>query len=369
VNLWRSTLYSFCLLGLCAVLISCDSKKDKAKHASSATSVSALNVTQELIRVPHHSSGTLKSVKNSIIRAQVIGSVKNIFVRTGATVYPQEKLVQLDNTRQSIAIKKAKADYATVKESVNEKKLALRDYENGYRKGAIPRLKLSRAKSQVNIELQRLKAAEQAVNMAMNDIDRTLIRSPIEGHVQKIFVSVGDFIKPGDPTVQIINPQSLQAVFPFPQQLAKDISIGQTVKISSPATPGQTYLGQITDIEPSIDPNNRTFNVILRFANSGIWKSGSSINAEVFYSMASNGYIVPKRSVVLKKDGDYIFYIENNKALSKKVEILHSWKNRVAVKGEGLPQQFNVIVDGAPYLNNGAAVKITKQLNNANDVS
>ncbi len=354
-------LHIMFLLLLALSLVACDSKKSDKKQKDKPTPVTVYRATSQQINVPYTSIGSIRARKNPTVKAEVEGLVVKLLVKVGDPVALNQKLAELNSKRQTIELEKAKAELATAETNVTEKMFIAERYRQAYKKGAISLIKFKTADATMKVMIQRLNVAKEALAAAEHNLERTIIKSPISGHVQKIFIAVGDFAKPGTPIVKLINPDELIAELPFSQERVSKLQVGQNIRMVSPATPGKMYVGTVDAIEPSIDPNNRAFNVIIHFQNFGNWHSGSSAGAQIYLTHPERGFMLPKESVVLRANGDYIFYLKNGRATMVQVTILHSWLNKVAVTAK-MPSPVNVVVDGASYLSNNAPVTVTKTL-------
>ena len=303
--------------------------------------------------------GSIVSLKNPLVRSEVNGRVLKLFVHTGTLVKPQQKLVQLSEERAKLELQRAQDKLAQTQKQFANDQLNAERLKKGYNSGAISYLHYQKAQTQAEISAKQLKISEDEISEAKNQLAKSIVKAPIGGHVQKIFVSEGDYVTPGGKLMLLINHDLLQAELPFSQNEVSHFQVGQKVTLTSPASPGKKFNGVISAIEPSIDPNNRSFHVYIRFSGNGDWRSGSSAHAVVILDKPVFCYIIPKESMVLKKGGNVIYYAKDNKAYAIPVNPLYYWDDKVAVAINN-SSELDVIVDGAHYLANGTPIKIVK---------
>lgn len=324
------------------------SKKTKAQSAQQALPITVVMAKKQKVDIIYKSVGSFVSETNPDVKAETTGSVTAVKIHAGENVKKNQLLVQLSNSRQEIAYKKALAQKKA-------KAYAEERYQMLAKKGIVSQLQYQKI-------LAELRVAEQELASAQDNLNRTQLKSKIDGRVQHVYVSIGDFVSEGDKLVSVINAKNLQAHLPFSQSQAKQFKVGQAVKIYSPTSPNYMINGFIDSITPSVNPQNRSFNVIVKFSNpDNIWRAGASSHAQISLEADKNAFIVPKESLVLNNLGDSIFIVQNNKAVEiRNVQIINEEGNNTAITAKGLKEGDLIVVDGAPYLSNGVEVSIKK---------
>lgn len=96
-------------------------------------------------------------------------------------------------------------------------------------------------KSAVSVAEQGVKAAELA-------LDKTVIKSPINGRVIYRHVEPGQVINPGARVVTLSNPEELWLKVYVPEVELKSVKIGETAHVSVDAYPNQTFKGEVAYI-------------------------------------------------------------------------------------------------------------------------
>tara|TARA_B100000508_G_C11455178_1_gene276361 strand:+ start:337 stop:1467 length:1131 start_codon:yes stop_codon:yes gene_type:complete len=325
--------------------------KHKKKEASSVQTlpVTVMEIKKQPIKVVFQSVGSLITKNNPLVKALVTGHVVSIKVHSGAEVKKGELLMKLSDKRANIAYQKALANE-------KEKSYVEQRYRTLAEKGIVSKIQYQQA-------LTSFEVAKQGLLAAKEDVERANIVSPIDGYVEHVYVSIGDVVSPGDKLASIVNSKELEARLPFSQSQVNLLKIGQPVQIFSPASPDYMLKGSIDAIAPSINPNNRSFDVIVKFDNNqNVWRIGASSHAAIELEKAGSGFVVPKESLVLSNGGDTVFVAKNGKAVAvKNVEVVNSQDGAVTIDSPDLKTGDLVIVDGAPYLSNGAPIAIKGQ--------
>ncbi|WP_425807516.1 HlyD family secretion protein [Desulfitobacterium sp. Sab5] len=98
-----------------------------------------------------------------------------------------------------------------------------------------------------SIEAQKSAAnvAEQGVNAAQLSLEKTVIKSPLNGVVLYRHVEPGQVVNPGAPIITLSNPEDLWIKVYVPDAELKLVKIGQAARVSVDAYPNQTFKGEV----------------------------------------------------------------------------------------------------------------------------
>jgi membrane fusion protein (multidrug efflux system) len=333
--------------------------KSNSSGQEQPTPVTVQTVTLQNIQQQLETTGTITSVVNPVIKSQVNGTVKSIDVADGDTIQQAQIVAHLENKTQTIQYEQALAQLDASKAKLTEATLTQQSKEKLAETGVISKLEYSSALASEKVAQAQVVVDEKNLAIAKQQLDLTLITSSIAGSVDKIFASKGDFVNAGTSIIRVINNNLLQARLPFSQEYANDLAVGQTVHLISPATPGKEYLGQVTAVAPSINPENRSIEVIVNFNSDQVWVPGASIEAIVYLQQTYSVIMVPEEALVLAPNGNFVFVVNNNIATAHYVNVVRHQGDMVAVQSD-ITSGSQVVVLGAQYLGNGSLVQIQK---------
>ncbi len=213
------------------------------------------------------------------IVAQVRGNVTKIFFENTDIVHAGDIVVELDNTDTKLAFENAKHQLAEAvrkiqtiyqenigyKAAIEEQKIALTRAKRDYQRrialgsnGAVSQETLQHAKESVEIAKSALAVAEQKlksnqvlllnteltkqpsilvaadnVRNAWINLQRTVIRTPMDGYVARRSVQVGSQVDSTTPLMVIVPTTPMWIDANFKETQLNNIRIGQTVKITS----------------------------------------------------------------------------------------------------------------------------------------
>ncbi len=353
----KPVLISFLSLLLCA----CEqSKKEEAKKAPIAL-VSVAKVLAQSIEVTEDAIGSLEGLIDPTASAEISARVDKVLVSVGETVKKGQTVAILDSTDFKLQRLEAQAEVARVEVLLANQQRTVERNQTLVDKNFISKNVLDDVSAQRNALKEQLQAAKIRVATIANNSSKTRVVAPADGKVEKRIVNAGEFVRPGDPIIQVIGNQKLRAHIPFPEHIASKIKAGQTVKLTTP-TSKDTVITTIKEIKPLIMADSRAVDVIADINNQPDWQAGASVNAQVILSQKDNVLVVPEQSVVLRPAGEVVYVINNHQAQQRIVKTGERKAGLVEVLS-GLDAGLGVAVDGASYLTDGAKVKISTEAN------
>ncbi len=125
------------------------------------------------------------------------------------------------------------------------------------------------------------------------------ILSPMTGHITAKMVYAGSAVKAGDLVLRIADQSQMWADLQIFEEDLPFINIGQTVTMSSPSRPGESFSGEISFIHPHLDMMTRTAKVRIVLPNHHHeLREGMYVSAEIAATIADNAIVVPREAVI-----------------------------------------------------------------------
>lgn len=332
------------LLMSTGLVAGCAKKTEEKKPGGPPAAI--ITVTQAQARdvaISERAVGDADSATSPKVGAEVAGRIVRIRAEIGDAVKKGQVLAEIEATDYASDAKKQEA------QALTQQRLTER-YRDLAAKGFISPSQLESS------EAQNVAAHEQHVRAAKNLI-RTRIVAPVTGRIEQRLVSEGDWIDLGKPVFQISTSVALRVRLPFPENVASRIKSGQAVRLSTPAAPGKTVEGKITQLRPQVGGASRSFDAIVEVKNPGDWKPGASVDGEVVVEIHAGAVTVPEISVVLRPAGTVVYVVADGKAQQRIVKT-GSKNNGVVEILEGIAAGETVALDGAGFLTDKAAVTV-----------
>ena len=189
------------------------------------------------------------------IAPDVSGLIKQVDVRDNQPVTRDQVLFIIDQERFRLALRQAQAVVADRKET-----LAQAQRESKRNRGLgnlVARELLEESQSRELRAQSALTEAEVAVDSAQLNLDRTVVRSPVDGYVNDRAPRVNEFVTAGRPVLSIVDSSSFHIDGYFEETKLDGIHVGQSVDIRVIGDNARLR-GHVESIVAGIEDRDRT---------------------------------------------------------------------------------------------------------------
>jgi membrane fusion protein (multidrug efflux system) len=301
--------------------------------------------------------GTLVAVRGVTLGAEVAGTVREINFDSGAYVKKGQVLVKLDTSTEEAQLAAAHADASLAKLNLERA------------------LKLSEGGANTQADLDAAKAKAKQADATVASLEATIakknIRAPFDGRIAIRQVELGQVVSSGAPVASLQSVNPIYADFWLPQQSLATLKAGQAARMKVDIFPDATWDGQITVINPEVDPSTRNVRIRATFPNAdGRLRPGMFANVQVLSSEKKPELIIPATSVIFAPYGDSVFVLQEKKepdgqtkptVHQKFVRVGERRGDFVAVTS-GLEAGETVVSAGAFKLRNDMVVAVNNEL-------
>ncbi len=288
--------------------------------------------------------GDTEASGDVVLSAERGGRVEWVGPREGQRVGKGEVIAKIDLSALDAALRKAQASH----------KLAGEQYERRrqlYEQSFISREELDRTETELRLANASLDEAQVAYSQGM-------VRSPIEGVLNKLHVDPGEFVGQGQPVAEVVNTDSIDVVLGVPELDVRHLSKGQPVLVSVDAYPGQAWDGEVIFLAYKANPSTRTFRAKVSVANKdGRIRPGMIARAQLLRRIIPDALAVPLFALQ-DKGGERLVYVEENgvaKARIVRLGVIEAERIQVV---EGLKAGERLIVSGQSMIEEGMKVVV-----------
>jgi membrane fusion protein, multidrug efflux system len=350
------------ILALSSILVLLSSCKNNENTSSEenkgakSTQISVVKVTSENLVLLEESLGTLESVIDPTIAAEIPARVIKVLVHPGQKVKKGEVIALLDGSDYGLQRQEALSEVARIEALLaNQTKIVDRNRAL-VDKNFISKNALDDVTTQQAALKEQLAGAKNRVATISHSGAKNRVTAPTDGVIQTQTVAEGDFVKVGDPIVQLISKKLLRAHLPFPENVAAKLKPGLTVTLTTP-TSDKEITSAVRELRPQITANNRTIDVIVDIQGETDWQPGASVNGRVQLGERGSAILVPEQSVILRPAGEVVYEIVGNEAHQRIVKTGLQQNGMVEIL-EGLKGSETIAKDGAAFLTDKAKVSI-----------
>jgi membrane fusion protein (multidrug efflux system) len=204
----------------------------------------------------------------SAISARVAGQVTKVFVDDNQMVKQGDVLVEIDPPDFEVKADQARAQLLAAKAGALRAGLDLTRYQKLVRTDDASRQQFDTAKADADSAQANVLAQQAAVRQAELDLSYTRVLAPQSGRVTHRSVSVGDYLKVGQPILAIV-PSEVYVTANFKETQLTHMKPGQAVKIKVDAYPRKAFRGRVDSIQSGtgaqfslLPPENATGNYV-----------------------------------------------------------------------------------------------------------
>jgi cobalt-zinc-cadmium efflux system membrane fusion protein len=165
-------------------------------------------------------------------------------------------------------------------------------------------------------------------------------------------VIIGQVVQPADPLFGVADLSSVWVVGDVPEQIARNVQVGQHVEIHVPALGDVSLDGVIIFVADTVNPLTRTVMVRTLVENPHRKLKPDMLATMHVTDNAHKSLVVPITAVVREANQDYVFLAQgNNRFLRVPVELGPEVADMYPVL-KGVTIEQDIVVDGAFHLDN-----------------
>lgn len=307
--------------------------------------------------------GTLRAVRGADIAPEVAGMITVIHFTSSQEVQEGAPLVQLN----------ADADVARLQSLTATAELAEVVYERDKKQLEIQAV----SQAVVDADAANLKSAKAQLAEQRALVAKKLVRAPFSGRLGIRAVDVGQYVNAGTKLVTLQALDPVYVDFFAPQKSLAQIKPKQKVVVKADGFPGEQFPGEITSIDPKVDPSTR--NVLVR---ATVRNPKHTLLPGMFATVAiasgdKQRYVtLPQTAVSYNPYGDTVFVVEEKKGQDGKPASLVAQQKFVTTgptRGDqvailsGLNEGDTVVTAGQIKLRSGTPVTVNNSIQPANN--
>ncbi|WP_337867140.1 efflux RND transporter periplasmic adaptor subunit [Ignavibacterium sp.] len=278
--------------------------------------------------------GIKEATKGSIVG----GKIERINASVGDYVREKQVIVEFDIYNPGVQYEQAKSAYENLKKNYERVKALLDAGET----------------SQANydaVETQYLVAKRNYESVSQ----MLFIEAPFDGILVDMKVNVGDNVNGDVPLFTVSQTNKMRSKIWVSE---KEISQFKKAMRAITEYNGQQFVGKVVEISLAMDPAKQAFFVEVEFDNpKGIIKSGVTNEIKILTYEKPNAIIIQRNLVNKDENGNYVFVVENDKAVKRYITKGNESGLFYEVSS-GLQIGDKLVVKGASQLEEGSRVKV-----------
>lgn len=220
---------------------------------------------------------------------------------------------------------------------------------------AFARARLSGTGGEVSAADASLKQALGALRSAQAALEQTIVRSPISGVVNSVYVKRGAYVSAATPVAMVINSGALEITAYLSETDRTRVATGDTVTLEHGST------GRITKIAPAVDRTTQKYEIKIS-PNTDTLEAGDvvriALDTEIDITSTDQPIMLPLTAVKLMSDRALVFTVEKNVLVAHEVTLGDVRGNAIVITS-GVTPALEIVVD-ARGLTEGSTVRVVE---------
>lgn len=329
----------------------------------------AIVVAQSVAKdVPYRveAPGSVQPVVSVAIRPRVDSMVEKVQFEDGASVKEGDLLFKLDSRAIDAMVEQAEATLRRDQVSLVKANRDVERFSGLVAKGTTAKVTLDDA--QTNADMLAATVKQDQANLDNLKAQRSYydIYAPVTGRIGISSVRPGNVVRADSTSVPLatVNQMSpIYVTFGVPERYIPDLrAAGANASVQATLQNGAVIDGgNVAFIENSVDPQTGTILVRALFGNKDekLWP-GTLANVRVSLRTDKNVVTVPTEAVQNGQRGDFVFVVEDGKAVVKEVTVARSVDGE-SIISKGVDAGATVVTDGQLSLRNNSPVDIKRK--------
>jgi len=331
-------------LALAFALTSCSGNAGgRGGFAMPPTPVEVASVEASIVRDQFQALGSVDSDELIDIVAEINARVIEMPFAEGQAVAAGQLIARLDDTEIRAQAMRAEA----------ERDRARSDHERAqqlFDRNAISAKELDDASVD-------LRVAEADYEVAAARLAKTRIRAPFAGLIGRRRVSAGAYVSVGRQITELARVDQMRVTFAAPERFMGDLKVGVPVTIQTPAYPGETFRGRLSVVDPIIDPQTRTVQLVASVPNRDRrLRPGMSADVRVTLAQRSSALLVPDEAVFAEGNQEFVYVVQPDSTVVRAAVRLGTRDSAMVEVVSGLEAGTRVVRAGHQKLYEGARV-------------
>lgn len=292
--------------------------------------------------------GTLKAKDGSDLALEVAGIVDAVTFTSGEKVEAGRVLLRLKSEDDAARLEALEATARLAQINLD------RDTEQ---------LKIKAvAQAAVDSDAANLKNARAQVEAQRAALAKKTLTAPFAGRLGIRNADLGQFLPAGTAIVTLQALDPIHVDFTLPQQALSQLAAGQKIVARVDTWPNETFVGEITAINPRVDTATRNVQVRATLANpEERLVPGMFARVSIDIGAPVDRITVPVAAIVANPYGDSVYVVEGKGEAAKVEPVfikLGETRGDLVAVLDGLPAGKTIVTAGQTKLRKGVPVKI-----------
>ena len=217
----------------------------------------------------------------------------------------------------------AEADFARIKSLLDQKVVSQAEYEQKLTQVQAARQQYQTAQNGAQQSYRSLQGARARVDIARKSAADTVVRAPFSGIVAERLVGTGDYVSKGMKVATVVRIDPVRVELTVPEQYLSQVKVGQAVRLTVDAYPGETFNGKVRFVSPALKADQRALTVEAVAGNTdGRLKPGLFATALLQQPSPAPAMLVPAAAVETVAGTSRVYAINADRKVEERIVTL-----------------------------------------------
>ena len=244
--------------------------------------------------------------------------------------FDRMKVPDVMNAKASLYL--AEAEFNRMRSLVDQKVISQSEFDQRRTQLEAARQRYQSEQNLADQSYRSLEGARARVALARKAVSDTSVRAPLAGIVAERLVSVGDYVTRGARVATVVRIDPLRVELTIPEQHVSLVKVGQQVRLTVDAYPGEEFAATVKFVSPSLRSDQRALTVEAIAANGdGRLKPGFFATALLRQPNAAPALLVPATAVETIAGTSRVYAVKDNRI-----------EERIVTLGEKIDAQVEI---------------------------
>ena len=345
-----------------------DDDQQSAAMMSRPTPVKSIMVLRRDTPETSDFAGQVVAMNEVKVQSKISGNIMEKYITGGQMVTVNQPLFKIDSRNYESAVLQAQANLSQSEVNLNNAQIDFDRYRQLFEEGAIAEQTVTTQAATVRAYMEQCRANAALLETAQQNLQDTLIVSPMSGQLSVDDVAIGTYVTPGTTTLVTVgssNPIYVQfsiSEADYLRFMQNDTVSTGPIDVTLTLSDGTKYpyVGRIVESDRTLGNNTGTLTIKTAFQNpDGLLLPGMFARVTLSGRVVPNAMLIPQRAVQQLLDKSFVMVVgDGNKSVAKNVELGNKVGSYYIVKS-GLRASDMVIVEGLSSLREGMDLDVT----------
>ncbi len=276
------------------------------------------------------------------------------WVRAGQVLAIVDRSVQAQETAQLAAQVEAARANASLAQNNYERAIALQG------RGFVSKAEIDSKKAARDAAFAQVRVAQAQLAASRAELGRLNVTAPVSGLILARTVEVGQIVSPASGALfRLADGGQMEMQAQLSQQDLAQIHVGMPAQVT-PVGAGRSFVGNVWQVAPAIDPQSRLGAVRIALAYDPIIRPGGFAEARITAG-TTTAPLLPQSAVLSDDRGNYVYIINSKKEVERRPIKIGAVNDDGVTIAEGLSGSEAVVLSAGPFLNPGLKVNPRRQ--------